>query len=143
MSIAAILSTKGSEVASIAGDAPLAAAVAELGSRRIGALLVIDGSEIKGILSERDLIYCLNQHGAEVLDWPVSRAMSAPPIVIAPDTDVLAALALMTRRRIRHLPVVSSEGELRGIVSIGDLVKFRIERIEAEAEAMRTYIQTA
>ena len=143
MTIAAILSSKGSEVACIAADAPLSEAVTELGSRRIGALLVMDGSEIKGILSERDLIYCLKAHGAQILDWAVSRAMSAPPIVIQPDTDVLAALALMTQRRIRHLPVVASDGELRGIVSIGDLVKFRIERIEAEAEAMRTYIQTA
>ena len=143
MTIAAILAGKGSEVASIAADAPLSAAVAELGSRRIGALLVMDGGELKGILSERDLIYSLKEYGAEVLDWPVSRAMSAPPIVIDPATDVLSALALMTQRRIRHLPVVSSSGELMGIVSIGDLVKFRIERIEAEAEAMRNYIQTA
>jgi CBS domain-containing protein len=143
MSIAAILSAKGSEVASIPADAPLRDAVAELGGRRIGALLVMDGAEISGILSERDLIYCLKEHGAEILDWPVARAMSAPAICIEPDTDVLAALALMTQRRIRHLPVVAASGELKGIVSIGDLVKFRIERIEAEAEAMRTYIQTA
>ena len=143
MTIAAILSGKGNEVARIASDAPLTQAVAELGNRRIGCLLVMDGGEISGILSERDLIYCLNAHGAEVLDWPVSRAMSTPPIVIAPDTEVLSALALMTQRRIRHLPVVSLSGELMGLVSIGDLVKYRIERIEAEAEAMRTYIQTA
>lgn len=143
MTIAAILSGKGNEVATIASDAPLGAAVAELGGRRIGALLVMDGGEISGILSERDVIYCMKEHGAEVLEWPVARAMTAPAIVIAPDTDVLAALALMTQRRIRHLPVVSASGELSGIVSIGDLVKFRIERIEAEAEAMRTYIQTA
>lgn len=143
MTIAAILSGKGRDVASIASDAPLSAAVAELGTRRIGCLLVMDGGEISGILSERDLIYCLTANGAEVLDWPVSRAMTSPPIVIAPDTEVLSALALMTQRRIRHLPVVSSSGELMGLVSIGDLVKYRIERIEAEAEAMRTYIQTA
>ena len=143
MTIAAILSGKGNEVASIASDAPLSAAVAELGTRRIGALLVMDGGEISGILSERDLIYCMKEHGAQVLDWPVSRAMSTPPIVIAPDTEVLAALALMTQRRIRHLPVVSPSGELMGLVSIGDLVKYRIERIESEADAMRTYIQTA
>ncbi len=143
MTIAAILSGKGNEVASIASDAPLTQAVAELGTRRIGALLVMDGGEISGILSERDLIYCMTAHGAEVLDWPVSRAMTTPPIVIAPEIDVLSALALMTQRRVRHLPVVSSSGELMGIVSIGDLVKYRIERIEAEAEAMRTYIQTA
>lgn len=143
MTIAAILSGKGKDVASIASDAPLTQAVAELGTRRIGCLLVMDGGEISGILSERDLIYCLTANGAEVLDWPVSRAMTSPPIVIGPDTEVLSALALMTQRRIRHLPVVSSSGELMGLVSIGDLVKYRIERIEAEAEAMRTYIQTA
>lgn len=143
MTIAAILSGKGNEVASIASDAPLTEAVAELGNRRIGCLLVMDGGEISGILSERDLIYCLTANGAEVLDWPVSRAMTAPPIVIEPEADVLAGLALMTQRRIRHLPVVSSAGELKGLVSIGDLVKYRIERIEAEAEAMRSYIQSA
>ena len=143
MTIAAILSGKGNDVARIASDATLNQAVTELGTRRIGALLVMDGGEISGILSERDLIYCMTAHGAEVLDWPVSRAMTAPPIVIEPDADVLSALALMTQRRIRHLPVVSPGGELVGIVSIGDLVKYRIERIEAEAEAMRTYIQTA
>jgi CBS domain-containing protein len=77
-----------------------------------------------------------------VLEWPVSRVMSSPAITADPTTDVLAALAVMTQRRIRHLPVVE-RGELKGIVSIGDLVKHRMERIEAEAEAMRTYIQSA
>jgi CBS domain-containing protein len=142
MTIAAILATKGTEVASIPVDAPLSDAVAELGTRRIGALLVMDGGEVAGILSERDLVYCLKEHGAQILDWAVSRAMSAPAIVVDPETDVLSALALMTKRRIRHLPVVTAGGELSGIVSIGDLVKYRIERIEAEAEAMREYIQT-
>ncbi len=142
MTIAAILATKGNEVASIPVDAPLSEAVTELGTRRIGALLAMDGGEVAGILSERDLVYCLKEHGAQVLDWAVSRAMSAPAIVVEPGTDVLSALALMTKRRIRHLPVVTADGELVGIVSIGDLVKYRIERIEAEAEAMREYIQT-
>ena len=143
MTIAAILATKGNEIASISVDAPISEAVAELGSRRIGALLAMDGGEVAGILSERDLVYCLKEHGAQVLDWAVSTAMSAPAIVVDPQTDVLSALALMTKRRIRHLPVVNSEGELTGVVSIGDLVKYRIERIEAEAAAMRDYIQTA
>lgn len=143
MTIAAVLGDKGSEVATIGADAPIRSVVEVLATRRIGALPVLGDGRITGIISERDIIYCLRAHGAEVLDWPVSRAMSAPPIVIDPDTDALSALALMTQRRIRHLPVVSSDGELKGIVSIGDLVKFRIERIEAEAEAMRTYIQTA
>jgi CBS domain-containing protein len=142
MSIATILATKGTEVATIAGDAPLSEAVAELGGRKIGALLVIDGGEVAGIISERDVIYCLREHGAQILDWPVSRAMSAPAIVVAPDTEILHAMALMTQQRIRHLPVIEN-GQLKGIVSIGDLVKYRIDRIEREADAMRTYIQSA
>ena len=142
MTIAAILASKGSEVATIAGDEPMSAAVAELGKRKIGALLVIDGGEVSGIISERDVIYCLREHGPQILDWAVSRGMSAPAIVVAPDTEVLHAMALMTQQRIRHLPVID-QGQLRGIVSIGDLVKYRIDRIEREAEAMRTYIQSA
>ena len=117
-------------------------AVRRLGEKRIGALPVLEAGRIAGIMSERDVIYCLRDHGAEVLDWPVSRVMSSPAITIASSTDVLAALALMTQRRIRHLPVVDN-GEIRGLVSIGDLVKHRMERIEAEAEAMREYIQSA
>jgi len=142
MTIAAVLRTKGSEVETITAGARLADAVAKLGGRRIGALPVVEGGEIVGIISERDVIYCLRDHGAEVLDWPVSRVMSSPAITSAPETEVLSALALMTQRRIRHLPVVE-QGEIRGIVSIGDLVKHRMERIEAEAEAMRSYIQSA
>jgi len=142
MTIAAVLRTKGSEVETITAHARVADAVARLGERRIGALPVVEGDEIVGIMSERDVIYCLRDHGPEVLDWPVSRVMSSPAITADPDTDVLAALALMTQRRIRHLPVVEA-GEIRGIVSIGDLVKHRMERIEAEAEAMRSYIQSA
>jgi CBS domain-containing protein len=142
MTISVILSSKGSEVATIAGDAPLSQAVDELGSRKIGALLVMDGGEVSGIISERDIIYRLREDGAQVLDWAVSRAMSSPAITVTPDTAVLSALALMTQQRIRHLPVVEN-GRLRGIVSIGDLVKHRIDRIESEAEAMRSYIQSA
>lgn len=142
MTISAILGAKGTEVATIASDAPMSDAVAELGGRRIGALLVIDAGEVKGIVSERDVIYCLREHGSQILDWPVSRAMTAPAIVVTPDTEVLSAMALMTQQRIRHLPVID-QGQLMGIVSIGDLVKYRIDRIEREAEAMRAYIQSA
>ncbi len=142
MTIAAILSSKGSEVATIGAEAPVRAVVEALGDRRIGALPVVDGERIVGIISERDVIYCLRSHGAEVLDWPVSRVMTAPAITAEPSTNVLSALALMTQRRIRHLPVTQGD-RLTGIVSIGDLVKYRMERIEAEADAMRSYIQSA
>jgi CBS domain-containing protein len=142
MSIASVLRDKGSAVETIAGDATVYDAVKRLGEKRIGALPVVDAGRIAGIMSERDVIYCLRDHGPEVLDWPVSRVMSSPAITADSETEVLAALALMTQRRIRHLPVVEG-GEIRGIVSIGDLVKYRMERIEAEADAMRAYIQSA
>ena len=142
MTIAAVLRNKGSAVETIAADASLSDAVRRLGEKRIGALLVTQNDRIAGIMSERDVIYCLREHGAEVLDWPVERVMSAPAITAESSMSVLSALSLMTQRRIRHLPVVDA-GNLNGIVSIGDLVKYRMERIEAEAEAMRTYIQSA
>ena len=142
MTIAAVLQGKGTSVETIAADASLFDAVQRLGEKRIGALPVIEDGRIAGIVSERDVIYCLRNHGREALDWPVGRVMSSPAVTVDSQTDVLAALALITERRIRHLPVVE-RGEIRGIVSIGDLVKYRMERIEAEADAMRAYIQSA
>jgi CBS domain-containing protein len=142
MTIAAVLGSKGSSVETIGASAQVSDAVQRLGEKRIGALPVVEQGRIVGIMSERDVIYCLRDHGAEVLDWAVSRVMSSPAITAEPSMDVLTALALMTQRRIRHLPVVQG-GEIRGIVSIGDLVKHRMERIEAEADAMRAYIQSA
>jgi CBS domain-containing protein len=142
MSIGLVIQSKGSSVETIDADAPVEDAVRRLGEKRIGALPVVEGGRITGIMSERDVIYCLRDHGAEVLGWPVRKVMTSPAITATRDTDVLAALALMTQRRIRHLPIVE-DGQVEGIVSIGDLVKYRMERIEAEAEAMRSYIQSA
>jgi CBS domain-containing protein len=140
MTIAAILGGKGHDVVSIAGDRTVAEAVALLASRRIGAVPVMDGEMVAGIFSERDVIYGLEREGAAALDRTVREVMTAPAITVAPDESVLGALALMTRRRVRHLPVVE-RGRCIGFISIGDLVKYRIERIESEAEAMRAYIQ--
>jgi len=142
MTIQAILSGKGGDVATIEQGRTVKDAVKLLTERRIGALPVLERGEIAGILSERDVIYCLSEGGADVLGWPVSRLMTSPAVTVELSAAVLNALALMTRRRIRHLPVVEN-GQLCGIVSIGDLVKYRIEKIESEAEAMRSYIQGA
>src|SRR5690349_19898604 len=142
MTIAKVLENKGSAVETIPADALLMDAVERLGEKRIGALPVVEDGRIVGIVSERDVIYCLRENGRDALDWAVGRVMSSPAITVDSQTDVLAALALITERRIRHLPVVDG-GEIRGIVSIGDLVKWRMDQIEAEAEAMRVYIQTA
>lgn len=142
MTVMAVLGRKGREVVTIDSAANLRTAADELTRHRIGALVVTDGSRIAGILSERDIIHCLAAHGDELLQLPVSEAMTADVITAEPGMPVLAALGLMTQRRIRHLPVVDGAA-LIGIVSIGDLVKYRMQRIEAEAEAMRIYIQTA
>jgi CBS domain-containing protein len=142
MTIAAILEKKGREVVSVASTATVREAVALLSERRIGAVPVVEGKKVAGILSERDVIYRLHSDGAGILDWPVGKVMTAPAITAEPAMLALVALSQMTKRRIRHLPVVES-GHLIGIVSIGDLVAFRIQRIEEEVEAMRDYIQGA
>jgi len=141
MTIAAILQTKGAEVLTVDCDTSVRDAVALLAEHKIGAVPVLRGGSVAGIMSERDVIYCLRSDGAAILDWPVERIMTAPAITVERDGDILAALSLMTRRRIRHLPVVEAEA-LIGLVSIGDLVKHRMDKIEAEAAAMLNYIQS-
>src|SRR4051794_1322532 len=128
MTIAAILQNKGAEVLTIETDTSVREAVELLAERRIGALPVVKGGAVAGIMSERDVIYCLRSDGAAVLDWTVERLMTSPAITVERDEPVLNALSLMTRRRIRHLPVVEG-GRIIGIVSIGDLVKYRMDRI--------------
>lgn len=143
MTIARIVSNRPTgDIVTCGGDTPVRDAIALLSEKRIGALPVEEGGNIAGIFSERDVIHCLAREGAAALDKPVRDVMTAPAITVSPDTEVLTALALMTRRRIRHLPVTEG-GRTVGFISIGDLVKYRIDRIEAEADAMRSYIQTA
>ena len=139
MTIRTILAGRSPDVHSVTADRSVGEAVTLLTERRIGALPVMQGDEVTGIFSERDVIHCLKAHGTAALDRPVREGMTSPAITVAPDMTVLSALSLMTRRRIRHLPVVEG-GRLIGFVSIGDLVKHRIERIEAEASALREYI---
>ncbi|MEY4501405.1 MAG: hypothetical protein RIS52_1295 [Pseudomonadota bacterium] len=142
MTIRAILSSKGESVFSITSNTTVAEAVALLAEKRIGALPVVDHGSVRGIFSERDFITSSAKNGAAAFSAKVESVMTAPALTVAPETGVLEALALMTRRRIRHLPVIE-DGNLIGFVSIGDLVKFRIDRIEQEATALRDYIQTA
>lgn len=142
MTIATILSGKGAEVTTITAEHTVGDAVKLLAERRIGAVPVLKDGAVAGIFSERDVIHCLAEHGSAALDRSVGDAMTAPAITVGREEAVLGALTLMTRRRIRHLPVVEGQ-TLVGLVSIGDLVKYRIDRIEADAEAMRSYIQGA
>jgi len=140
MTIATILAGKGADVVTITADTSVQDALNVLAVRRIGAVPVMEGDRVVGIFSERDVIQCLAERGAEGLGRAVAEAMTAPVISVGRDEAALGALSLMTRRRVRHLPVVEGD-RLIGFVSIGDLVKYRIDKIEADAEAMRSYIQ--
>lgn len=143
MDIAKLIADRASsEVITCDVDVPMRDALAILATRRIGALPVIRHGEVAGIFSERDVIYCLEREGEASLSRPLGEVMTAPAITVEPGTSVEEALGLMTRRRIRHLPVVQG-GQMCGFISIGDLVKAQVDAIATEAEAMRTYIQTA
>lgn len=142
MTIATILSGKGHEVVSLPSTASVKEAVELLVGRRIGCVPVVDGGAVVGILSERDVVRSLGEKGGSILEASVASVMTSPIVTIPPETQAITALSLMTQRRIRHLPVME-DGNMVGFVSIGDLVKYRIDRIEAEAAAMRDYIQSA
>lgn len=143
MTIARILAGRSSAaVHSASEDESVADVVKRLTELRIGAVPVIADGVVVGIFSERDVIHGLTNEGAAALTRTIGEVMTSPVIGIEPEASALAALSLMTRRRIRHLPVIDGE-RLVGFVSIGDLVKHRIEAIEAEAAAMRDYISGA
>lgn len=140
MLIAQILSAKGDAVYATSGEATLAQAARELMDKRVGCVIVLDAEgEMIGILSERDIVRQLAERGAACLEETVASAMSHTIVTLHVEATVDSGLALMTDRRIRHLPIVR-EGKLIGLVSIGDLVKRKIEEVEVEAAAMRAYI---
>ncbi|MEP6785872.1 MAG: CBS domain-containing protein [Sphingomonadales bacterium] len=139
MTVRAIISGRDGGVVAISPDATVADAVKLLATKRIGAVPVTDGKTVLGIFSERDVVYGLERDGAAALDKRVGDVMTSPALTVEPDAPIISALSLMSRRRIRHLPVVDENGMV-GFVSIGDLVKHRIDRIESEAAALRDYI---
>lgn len=142
MTIATILKNKGDEVVQVSSSETMRNVVALLAERRIGAVPVVDGDQVVGVFSERDVVQQIARHGAAILDAPVSQVMTSPAHTVEPGMSVLAALSLVTQRRHRHLPVLQA-GRMVGFVSIGDLVKYRIDKIESEASALREYIQSA
>lgn len=139
MTIGDIVRSKGGAVVTVPLDSDVAAAVALLHGHRIGAVVVMEGTRIAGVLSERDIVRGLHELGEEVLERAVSTCMSAPVVTVGLCDGIEAALAVMTERRFRHLPVVH-DGALVAVVSIGDLVKARIDEARAEAAAMKEYI---
>ena len=139
MLVAEILKGKGEAVFTLSPDAPLLEACAELDRRRIGALIVLEGDMVLGVLSERDIVRAVSRDGAQALSQPVSQYMTAQVIFAEPTETVAVLMARMTDRRIRHLPVLR-DSRLAGVVSIGDVVKCQIAEVAQEAESLRTYI---
>lgn len=140
MRIADILKDRTGELFLSSPDESVETVAALLADKRIGALPIVGDGIVLGIFSERDLVYGVAAKGADFLKSQVSDVMTKPAICIDSEMNIITALSLMTKRRIRHLPVVDN-GALSGFVSIGDLVKYRIDKIETEAAAMRDYIQ--
>ena len=140
MLVSEILRSKGDAVFTVEPDIPLRRAAALLAERRVGAMVVTAaGGRVEGILSERDVARVVGEDGAEALARPVAEVMTRKVVFAEPGHRVDELLALMTDRRIRHLPVCR-EGRLVGIVSIGDLVKVKIAEAEAEAADLKAYI---
>jgi CBS domain-containing protein len=143
MTISAILKGRdGNAILTISSKDLIKQVVSVLAGKKIGAMPVVDSGAVVGIISERDVLYGLAREGDLILTRTVAEVMISPVITVEPQTTALDALSLMTRRRIRHLPVVK-DAKLIGFISIGDLVKHRIDQIESEASAMRDYIQMA
>ena len=143
MTVSTILAAKGGDVITIEPTATLATAASLLTQKRIGALIILGaGGRVAGILSERDVVHALAQRGQQALDEPLSQSMTREVVTCASDDAINSLMERMTTGKFRHLPVVDS-GKLVGIVSIGDIVKRRVDEMERESEAMRDYIQTA
>jgi CBS domain-containing protein len=143
MHVAHILKTKGSSVYSVTPETSIAEAIRTLSKRRVGALVALRGGrQVVGIVSERDIVHGFAEHGARLLEMRVDELMTRNVVSCTSDDTVDEIMRQMTNRRIRHLPVID-DGELAGMVSIGDVVKSRIEELAAESDALRSYIAGA
>jgi CBS domain-containing protein len=137
VNVEGILRAKGGSVETIAPGADMVLAVHKLATLRIGALVVVEGDRVKGTISERDIVRGLNRDGIRALDMKVRDVMVSNPPVCSPTDTLRRIMTEMTRTRHRHLPVVNENGELCGLISIGDVVKHRLEEMELEAAVLR------
>jgi CBS domain-containing protein len=142
MTVRAILDLKGRDVVSITPDKSLADAAKLLSARRIGALVIIAGERVGGILSERDIVKAVSEGGPEALTGRIEDKMTKTVVTCEPGDTMAGVMNRMTAGRFRHLPVIEN-GKLAGIVSIGDVVKHRLAEIERESSMLRDYIMTA
>ena len=140
MHVAAVIKRKGSDVVTIAADRTIAQAVNVLTERRIGALLVMDGNDaVDGIISERDIVGALSRSGADVLTQKVSDLMTTDVRSCSCHDTIAEVMTVMTQERSRHLPVID-DGKVVGMISIGDVVKQRLDDAELEVESLRGYV---
>lgn len=143
MTVGILLKRKSGPLVTIAPDATLSEAVASLAEHRIGAIVAVnDGGHLVGILSERDVVRILAEKGPDVLSDPVSSVMTRAVVTCTEEESIPVIMERMTRGRFRHVPVVD-RGRLLGIISIGDVVKHRVEEMERESAELRDYIMTA
>jgi CBS domain-containing protein len=143
VNVKSILAAKGGDIISIEPTADLASAAKLLSAHRIGAVIIRGaGGRLSGILSERDIVRALAEHGADALTLPVGQVMTRNVATCVPDDTVASIMERMTEGKFRHMPVVDKD-KLVGLISIGDVVKQRVEEVERESEAMRDYIRTA
>src|SRR6187397_312473 len=140
MTVRAILDTKGHHILSVEPDAKMSAAIRLLAERKIGAVLVMSHGRVEGILSERDTVRVLGERGARVLEEPVSAVMTRKVVSCRQSDTVAGIMEMMTLGKFRHLPVIE-EGMVVGLISIGDVVKWRVREFENEQEALRDYIK--
>jgi len=137
-----LIKRKGSAVTSAPPETTVATLLDLLAEHRIGAVVVSAGGGVDGIVSERDVVRALRTAGPALLDAPISTVMTADVVVSAPGDTVEDMMRLMTERRIRHVPVVTDGGRMAGIISIGDVVKSRIDELEADRDQLIGYIQS-
>lgn len=139
MHVQAILGNKGSDIVSIEPQATISDACRLLAEHRIGAVLILDGERAAGVFSERDVVRAVAQHGDRALQIPLSEVMSRNVLTCRPEDSIDDVMAVMTARRVRHLPVLA-DGKLAGIVSIGDVVKHRLDEAALEVDSLREYV---
>ena len=136
MSIQAILDRKGPEVITIHATATVRSAADRMRERSIATLVVKSGDAITGLISERDIVHAVSRHGERALSMAILDVVTHATITVAPDDTLKHTMSLMTHHRVRHLPVIAN-GKLVGIVSIGDVVKHRLEDLETDSNILR------
>jgi CBS domain-containing protein len=141
--VASILDTKGSDVLQIEGSATVLDAIKRMVEANVGSLLVFEEGKLAGIVTERDYLRRVTLEGRDEKETPVREIMTAPLVYVTPETSIEECMAVMTERRIRHLPVLTDGRDVAGIVSIGDVVKFQSKQQNAQIRLLTDYITSA